>query len=278
MGDKYVLVTGSSTGIGEACALHLDELGWGVFAGVRRQEDGERLRAKASGRLRPIQLDVTDTDQVKAAFATIDEVAGPKGLTGLVNNAGIARGGPVEVLALDEWRDQFEVNLIGQVAVTKAAIPALRRATGRVVFISSISGRSAPGFLGPYAASKHALEALASSFREEMLPWGLRVAVVEPGVVDTPIWSKAPTEEEFVAMHGREAFERYRWQFEAMAENVEKLVARATPVTKVAQAVAHALTAPKPRYRYLVGWDAQLIGAFGRVLPDRVFARIRRRL
>jgi NAD(P)-dependent dehydrogenase (short-subunit alcohol dehydrogenase family) len=276
--NRNVLVTGSSTGIGEACALHLDRLGWHVFAGVRRPEDGERLRAQASERLTPVELDVADESQVGRALAAIDEIVGDDGLAGLVNNAGISRAGPIELLPLEQWREQFEVNVFGQVAVTKASLPLIRRSTGRIVFMSSISGRSAPGFLGPYAASKYALEAIGASLREELLPWGIRVAMVEPGVIVTPIWSKGPTDEELRAMMGAEGLRLYQLDPGAVRTAVDELVKRGVPASTVADVVEHALTASRPRYRYLVGRDAKLIGAFARFAPDRVFARIRRRL
>ncbi|MEO8696261.1 MAG: SDR family NAD(P)-dependent oxidoreductase [Acidimicrobiales bacterium] len=275
---KNVLITGASTGIGEAAALHFDRLGWRVFAGVRKEEDGDRLRAEATERLTPVLLDVADEAQVNDALAKVDGLLGEDGLDGLVNNAGISVGGPIEVLPLDEWRRQFEVNLLGQIAVTKAALPALRRAFGRIVFVGSISGRSAPAYLGPYAASKYALEAVASSLREELRPWGIRISMVEPGVIDTPIWRKGPTLEEFVAMVDEERFALYRAQLEGMAGHIETIAARGIPASKVAKTVEHALTATRPLYRYLVGRDAQIIGITQRALPDRIAMRIRRKL
>jgi NAD(P)-dependent dehydrogenase (short-subunit alcohol dehydrogenase family) len=275
---KSVLITGASTGIGEAAALHFDRLGWRVFAGVRKQEDGERLRAQATERLTPVILDVADEAQVNDVLAKIDELLGEDGLDGLVNNAGISVGGPIEILPLDEWRRLFEVNLLGQVAVTKAALPALRRAFGRIVFVGSISGRSAPAYGGPYAASKYALEAVGSSLREELRPWGIRISMVEPGIIDTPIWRKGPTLEEFKAMVGGEKFELYRRRLEGLTAHVEMIAARGIPATKVAKTVEHALTATRPLYRYLVGRDAQIIGITQRALPDRIAMRIRRRL
>jgi len=181
------LVSGASTGIGEACALHLDRLGWRVFAGVRRQADGERLQAQSSARLTPVSLDITDEAEVAAAAKAVAEALDGGGLSGLVNNAGIGLGGPVEYLPLDHWRRQLEVNVLGQLAVTQALMPLIRNATGRIVFIGSISGRVATPMLAPYSASKHALEAICESMRHELRPFGIRTVLVEPGAIKTPI-------------------------------------------------------------------------------------------
>lgn len=281
MAANHVLVTGASTGIGEACALHLDRLGWRVFAGVRKQTDGERLQEKAQpgGRLTPVSLDVTDEEQVGQALATIAEAVGDDGLAGLVNNAGVARGGPIEFLPMSEWRDQFEVNVFGQIAVTKASIPLLRQAKGRVVFIGSIAGRVAAPMIGPYAASKHAIEAIGASLREELLPWDIRVAVVEPGVIATPIWAKGrSTADELDASLGQEADRLYRTQLDATRASIERNDEKGIAPSKVAEAVADALTSSRPKLRYLVGPDAKIAGNLARVLPDQVWARLSRML
>lgn len=279
MATNNVLVTGASTGIGEACALHLDQLGWRVFAGVRKDADGARLRDQASDRLTPVHLDVTDEAGVVAAMAEVDATVGDDGLGGLVNNAGVARGGPTEFLPLDEWRDQFEVNVFGQLAVTKAALPLIRRATGRIVFIGSIAGRVATPMVGPYTASKHAVEAIGAALRDELLPWGIEVAVVEPGVIKTPIWAKGKaTAAAIEAALGDDANRLYKDQIEATKASIEKNDQRGIGPEKVAEAVAHALTARRPRHRYLVGPDAKVAGNLVRVIPDRAWARLSRRL
>src|SRR5262249_23161727 len=153
-----LLISGASTGIGRACTEHLDELGFSVFAGVRKQSDADSLRRAGSGRTQPLMLDVTDSESIVSAMRTVDE-ASPPGLAGLVNNAGVPAGGPLEFVPIEEWRLALEVNLIGQVALTQAALPALRKARGRIVNMTSIGGRLASPFLGPYNASKFALEA-----------------------------------------------------------------------------------------------------------------------
>ena len=186
-----VVITGASTGIGAACALHLDALGLRVFAGIRNAADGEALHAQASSRLVPVHIDVTDSASIAAAVDTIQSLVGDAGLGGLVNNAGIAVGGPLEMLPLDELRRQFEVNVIGQLAVTQAFLPLLRKARGRIVNIGSIAGRVPLPLIGPYSMSKFALNAMTKSLRLEVDAWGIKVAIVEPGAIATPIWKKS---------------------------------------------------------------------------------------
>jgi NAD(P)-dependent dehydrogenase (short-subunit alcohol dehydrogenase family) len=275
-----VLVTGASTGIGEATALHLAEQGWQVFAGVRKEDDGARLESQdRTGRLRPVLLDVTDEAGVQAALATVAEQAGSSGLQGLVNNAGVARGGPMELLPLDEWREQLEVNVIGQLAVTKAALPAIRHGGGRIVFIGSIAGRVAAPLTGPYSASKHAIEAIGSALREELRPWKIPVAVVEPGVIKSPIWAKADQKAaELEVSLGDEAQRLYGEQLEAIKASIRKNDAGGIEPIAVAKAIEHALTSSRPRHRYLVGPDAKVAGNLVRIVPDRAWAALSRRL
>src|SRR5919204_4783282 len=189
--ERAVLITGASTGIGEACALHLDRLGFTVFAGIRKEADGRALQAKASPRLTPLALDVTDQGQVTATVQTIESSLGAGGLWGLVNNAGIAVGGPLEFLPVDEFRLQLEVNVVGQLRVIQAVLPLVRRARGRIVNMSSVSGKLSAPFMGPYSSSKFALEAISDALRLELRPWGIMVSVIEPSNVATPIWGKS---------------------------------------------------------------------------------------
>jgi NAD(P)-dependent dehydrogenase (short-subunit alcohol dehydrogenase family) len=264
-----VLVTGASKGIGEACALRLDGLGWRVFAGVRRTEDADMLREKASDRLEPLLLDVTSADQVAAAGAHIAEACGAAGLTAVVNNAGIAIAGPLEFLPVEELRRQLEVNVVGQVAVTQAVLPVLRRARGRIIFVGSIAGRSAMPFTGAYSASKFALEAVADSLRLELRPWDMHVAIVEPGVISTPIWeTSAARAEANLARMPDEAERYYGRPLEALRRRA-RLGIEGLPATQVAEVVEHALTSKRPRTRYVVGTDAEL-RRFLETLPDRV--------
>jgi NAD(P)-dependent dehydrogenase (short-subunit alcohol dehydrogenase family) len=269
-----VVVTGSSTGIGRACVLQLDRLGFRVFAGVRREADGENLRRTASERLEPLILDVTEPSDISRAAERVAEVTGG-GLAGLVNNAGIGVGGPVELLSIDDFRRQLEVNLIGQVAVTKAFIPALRRARGRLVFISSIGGLVATPYMAPYHASKFGLEAVGDVLRQELRPFGVQVSIVEPSSVATPIWEKGQTTAETVrAELTVEDRELYGEPIERFGNALGQVASRGAPPEKVAGIVTHALTARRPRTRYRVGADTKAMATVGRLLPDRVRDRL----
>jgi NAD(P)-dependent dehydrogenase (short-subunit alcohol dehydrogenase family) len=264
-----VLVTGASSGIGEATALHLKELGFDPVGAVRRDEDAERL---AAGGLRTVKLDVTDTGSIAAARAGLGD--GP--LAGLVNNAGVAVAAPLEYLPLDQLRHQLETNLIGQVAVTQAFLPALRAGRGRIVNVSSIGGRVAAPLLGAYNASKFALEAVSDSLRRELHAQGVDVVVIEPGGVKTPIWKKG--EELAVGLIETmppEAGRLYGSLIEALRSQT-RTIAEETGIEprEVGVAIGRALTAGRPRARYLVGRDAKLSATAAAALPDRLMDRL----
>jgi NAD(P)-dependent dehydrogenase (short-subunit alcohol dehydrogenase family) len=269
-----VLITGASTGIGAACALHLDRVGFRVWAGVRRSGDGEALLAQTSRRLTPIILDVTDSNSIAAALAGVSADAGSDGLAGLVNNAGIVVAAPVEVLPIAELRKQLEVNVIGLVAVTQAALPLLRRGRGRIVNMGSISGRMATPVVGAYAASKFAVEALTDALRVEVQPWGIDVALIEPGAVATPIWEKSQA----AGLALRQAWTPdaealYTDALSAVERAALRSARHAISPEAVVRAVVHALTAPRPKTRYLVGTAAR-IQAIVALLPDRLRDRL----
>jgi NAD(P)-dependent dehydrogenase (short-subunit alcohol dehydrogenase family) len=272
MSRGAVVVTGASTGIGEASAVYLDSLGFRVFAGVRKDADAERLRAAASERLEPLRIDVTDSDSIEGAAARVSEVAGADGLAGLVNNAGIAVTAPLEFVPVEELRRQLEVNVVGQVAVTQAFLPPLRKARGRIVNIGSIGGRVALPLLGPYAASKFAMEGLTDSLRREVKRFGIEVSIVEPGGIATPIWEKGGAAADSL-MEGAppEVGELYGDLIAAVRAGAEQAGQQGLPPLEVAKAVAHALTARRPKTRYLVGRDAKSRAAIARVIPDRAF-------
>jgi NAD(P)-dependent dehydrogenase (short-subunit alcohol dehydrogenase family) len=271
---RSVLITGASTGIGRATALRLDGAGWRVFAGVRREADAEGLRVAATGRLEPVTLDITDAAQIAAAAERIaGEAEG--GLDGLVNNAGVAIPGPLETLPIEDFRRQVEVNLTGQVAMTQAVLDSIRRARGRIVFISSIGGRIAFPLTGAYHAAKFGIEAAGDVFRQELRSWGISVSIVEPGSIDTPIWERGerhadeigertPPQQE--ALYGK-AIERYRKVIRQTAE-------RGIAPDKVAVAIEHALADSRPRARYLVGIDAKVQARLRPLIPTPVFDRI----
>lgn len=267
---RAVLVTGASTGIGAACAAELDRRGCRVFAGVRSAADGQRLQASASERLVPLLLDVTCPEQIAEAAAQIQQRVGDHGLDGLVNNAGIVVTGPLELLPLEMLRQQLEVNVLGQVAVTQAMLPLLRLGQGRIVNMGSVSGRIASPYLGPYCASKYALEALTDALRMELRRWGILVSVIEPGSVETPIWGKAQSGArnlaEAIPVERRSLYEQ---EIAAMQKASQEMAAHAMPVEVVVEAVMHALFARRPKTRYLLGRGLPLLLRVLKFLPDR---------
>jgi NAD(P)-dependent dehydrogenase (short-subunit alcohol dehydrogenase family) len=268
---RSVLITGASTGIGRATALHLDEAGWRVFAGVRREEDAASLREAGSERLVPLMLDVTDRGQIAAAAERVGAETADGGLHGLVNNAGIAVPGPLETLPVDDFKRQIDVNLSAQVAVTQALLPLLRSARGRIVFITSIGGLMAFPMFGAYHAAKFGLEAVGDVFRQELRPWGISVSVVEPGSIATPIWERGEAEVDALAERaGDGQADLYGEAIVAYREVARKTGARGIPPEKVAAKIEHALSARRPRTRYLVGADARGQAFASRILPDRV--------
>jgi NAD(P)-dependent dehydrogenase (short-subunit alcohol dehydrogenase family) len=270
---RPVVITGASTGIGRACALRLDRRGYTIFAAVRRSEDADALRTAASSRLVPIFLDITDAGSIRSAADMVAAHA-PRGLSGLVNNAGIAVGGPLEFVPIGELRRQIEVNVIGQVAVTQAFLPLLRGAGGRIINIGSVSGRLASPLAGPYAASKFALEAITDALRRELAPWDLHVVMIEAGNVATPIWAKSASRaEETAAALPPQARVLYGDAMAGMMRYAADPPGACSP-DAVAQAVERALTARAPRARYLVGRDAQIVLRLVRVLPDRWLDRL----
>jgi len=266
-----VVITGASTGIGAACALACAKQGMTVFAGVRKLQAGEVLKANAGAGVIPIRLDVTDGASIAAAAEVVGHHVGEQGLFGLVNNAGIAIGSPLELIPLDQLRRQLEVNVIGQIAVTQALLPLLRQARGRIVNMGSIAGRSTIPMMGPYSASKHALEALTDALRLELYPWGIEVSIVEPGAIATPIWDKSlKTSLDIEGEIPVEGKRLYDPAARRIRDAVGRAADRAIPVEAVVRAVLHALTAERPKTRYLVGGDAKVRALMLRWLPDRV--------
>jgi NAD(P)-dependent dehydrogenase (short-subunit alcohol dehydrogenase family) len=270
---RSVLVTGASTGIGRAAALRLDAAGWRVFAGVRQGADGEGLREAGSPRLTPILLDVTEADQIAAAAERIDHEAEGR-LDGLVNNAGVAIPGPLETIPLEEFRRQIEVNLVAYLAITQALLPYIRRAKGRVVFISSIGGRMAFPFAGAYHASKFGTEAIGDVFRQELRPWDLKVSIIEPGSIDTPIWERGRRKGDEIEARSPQTNLLYGDAIDKFRKLTEDTADRGIPPEKVAKAIAHALEAKRPKARYLVGLDAKVQARLKPLIPTPVFDRI----
>jgi NAD(P)-dependent dehydrogenase (short-subunit alcohol dehydrogenase family) len=269
--DRPVVVTGASKGIGRAAALHLAARGSQVFAGVRTEADGQALREASASpdRLCPVLVDVTDPQAIARAAETVRRAA-PGGVSGIVNNAGIVVAGPLEFLPLDEVRLQFEVNVVGALAVTQAFLPQIRAGGGRIVNVSSLNGRVASPFVGPYCASKFALEALSDALRMELSRWRIPVVVIQPGAVATPIWETAAQRATANAKRmpdgGKQLYGRV---LSVLADRAGRPPRHSIPPGRVARVIERALTARRPRTRYLVGTDAHLAALVARLMPDR---------
>ncbi|HEX2413323.1 MAG TPA: SDR family oxidoreductase [Solirubrobacteraceae bacterium] len=254
------LVTGASTGIGRATSERLRQLGFHVLAGVRDP-------TQAPPGTEAIQLDVTSESDIAAAAERVGAE-----LQVLVNNAGVAVSGPVEVVPVEEWRRQLEINLIGQVAVTRALLPAVLRACGHIVNMSSIGGRVTNPLFGPYSASKFGLEAMSDALRREVSQHGVRVVVVEPGGIATPIWDKGHSDADRMLENAPpEAVRRYEHLHATVRRATEKLARDGLPPEAVADVVGRAVTMQNPRPRYVVGRSAKIRAVAARLLPDRAF-------
>lgn len=266
MTTRTVLVTGASRGIGRATAVRLAKAGWTVFAGVRDELAGKTLMAE-SAQIQAIQLDVTVPEQV----ASLDVLL-PDRVEALVNNAGIAVGGPVEAVSLDGLRHQFDVNVFGQIAITQAVLPRLRKSRGRIVFVSSVNGRIAVPLSGFYNASKFAIEGLGDNLRTELKPWGIKVILIEPGCIDTDPWrGMMGILDEIDAGLSPEHRELYAAHRAVQRKMCVKLQSQTAPAENVAKAIETELTRRRPRSRRLVGLDARAMIAVKTVLPTRVF-------
>lgn len=258
-----VLVTGAARGIGRATALRLADGGWDVFAGVRRAEDGEALLAAQPGRITAVTLDITDEGQLTA----LDDAL-PAELDAVVNNAGVVVGGPLEAVPLSELRRQLEVNVVGQAGVTQAVLPRLRRSRGRLVFVSSVSGRVATPLFGPYNASKFALEGMVDALRMELAPWGIRVVLVEPAQTDTDLWRRADEDlNDSVAKLSPAHRELYAKHIAGFRKAIPRSQRMAAPVDGVAATIEKALTARRPRARYVVGASARAQALLAELTP-----------
>jgi NAD(P)-dependent dehydrogenase (short-subunit alcohol dehydrogenase family) len=272
---KSVVVTGASTGIGHATAKLLLDKGFRVFGSVRKQADADRLKSEFGANFTPLIFDVTDEPAVLAAAREVRTALNGEKLAGLVNNAGIAVGGPALELSADEFRRQMEVNLIGPIISTQAFAPLLGADTslkgppGRIVMISSVAGKSGNPLGSAYAASKHAIEGFSESLRRELMLFGIDVVIVAPGPVKTPIWSK-----------GRQAADPSRYRNSPYLPALQKagafmqhLESIAIPAEKIAERVHDGLTLPNPKVRYHIAPDTMrhLLNA---VLPKRTMDRI----
>ena len=267
--DGAVLVTGASTGIGEATATRIAARGVPVLAGARGQADLDRLGGIDG--VEPLALDVTDA---AAVGALRERLAGAR-LCGLVNNAGINLAGPLEEMPLDELRRQFEVNTVGQIAVTQAALPALRAGRGRIVNIGSIGGRVAQPFAGAYCGSKGAIHLMSSSLRRELRPWGIWVTCIVPGTIATEIWDKSDeagrAAVEAMSPDGRA---RYGKAMESMGAVVRGQAGKGLQPDAVARRIEHALFSRRPPAFETVGLDARALSLLHAILPARVWDRL----
>ncbi|MGI9084163.1 MAG: SDR family NAD(P)-dependent oxidoreductase [Aeromicrobium sp.] len=270
---EAVLVTGASTGIGRAIVERLARGGTHVFAAVR-----DLSTVDEHPRLTPVRLDVTSDQEAREAADTVRDALGSMRLRGVVNNAGIGIGGPLEFVDLDEVRRQFEVNLVGQIAVVQAFLPILRErgpSDPRILFTSSIGGRVASPFIGPYAASKHALNGMAESLRRELLPWGFRVSVLAPATVNTPIWEKARSEVvEVIDGLPPRGVELYGDAIRSMQSIVAGANDAGIEPSVVAGAAHHALFARRPKAEYLIGREAKMMATASNLVPYRAFDRL----
>lgn len=268
--SSTILITGASTGIGEACARYLAQRGNHVYAGVRKQADAERLQASIPANLTPVFIDVTDTETIDEAVKTITKAVGDAGLNALVNNAGIAVTAPLEFVPLADVERQLAINVTGQIAVTQAFLPLIRKAQGRIINMGSIGGRSALPFVGAYNASKFALEAITDTLRLELRPWGIRVMIIEPGTIATSIWDKGVSEvDDVMAQFPLEAQDLYGGAMKRMRRFFAGAGRSGIPAEQVAEAVDHAIHATRPKNRYVVGSDARQRVWLER-LPDRL--------
>lgn len=255
-----VLITGASTGIGATCARELARRGYRVFAGVRREEDGLALASQAPENLTWVQLDITDSASLERAVRAVAAAVGEAGLAGLVNNAGISSIGPLEFLPLADLCRLLEVNVVGQLATIQTFLPLLRRAGGRIINIGSISGQLVLPFGGGYSASKFALEALTEELRIELAPWKIRVSIIEPGGIATPLWEKSQaTLEQTLERFPAQASTYYAPIFPLLRSQAAHWHKHGTAPGQVTKTILHALSAPRPRRRYFVGRRAGLL-------------------
>ena len=276
---KHTLVTGCSSGIGRATALRLAAAGQHVYAGVRNPVDGEQLaRSAAGGELTPLILDVTDISHIAAAATAIAGHTEPAGLDGLVNNAGFGLACPTELVQLDAFRRQLEVNVTGQLAVTQAFLPLLRRARGRIVMVSTIGVRFTPPFAGPLDATKAALAALGDALRQELAPWGIGVVLIEPASINSGAADKVSRDAAAaMAAAGPQGQALYEDTFARMLEVVQRREGNGSRPDVAAATITRALTATRPRTVYLTGKNSRRLAVLSK-LPTPILDAARRRI
>lgn len=275
---KHFLITGTSTGIGLDLTKALLSLGHRVWAGVRNPATMKELEKNYSNLLKTLELDVTRPDHIQNAFTKIHQELKHGDEFILINNAGVAIGGPFETLPLQAWRDLFEVNVFGLIEVTRVFLPTLRQHHGRVINIGSISGRLATPYLGPYSSSKFAVRSLTDSLRREMLPRGVKVVLIEPGPIQTPIWDKSLERSHTIGSHATpEQIQEYQEAVAALNRGVTKTAAGAIPVSAVTEAIFKACFKEHPKPYYLVGSSAKIRDLMNKILPTFVMDKIMER-
>lgn len=269
--SQIALITGSSSGIGLATALYLARRGYTVWATMRNLEKAHELRTIIESEKLPIelvQLDVCDDASVKGAVERVLQKSGR--IDVVVNNAGYGLRGAIEEVSLDEWKRQFETNFFGVVRVTQAVLPQMRaQRSGAIVNISSVLGRFAIPFSGPYVSSKFALEGLTETLRYELAPWNIKVILIEPGFIATRFQENAQ-----LAQAAQREDSPYTVFKKASGRRIQRNIYRAAPAEKVAETIYRAITHPKPKLRYAVGRDARLVLPLRRFLPAGLFERI----
>jgi NAD(P)-dependent dehydrogenase (short-subunit alcohol dehydrogenase family) len=269
---RAVVVTGASTGIGRATVFELVSAGFHVFGTVRREADAESLRQQFPEFVTPLMMDLLDEDSVRAAGEVVN-AAGP--LFGLVNNAGAALPGPLEAIPIEVFRRQIEINLTAQLLVTQVMLPALHRSAdevgdARIIMIGSISGRLSGPMLGGYGAAKHGLAGLSSSLRAELAPFKIKVLLIEPGAIATPIWDRGRAAADHVQSQNPDISARYSDQIQAAAKMANRLAGSGLDASVAARVVLEALQDDNPPPRQVVGREAKVIAALARLLPYRV--------
>jgi NAD(P)-dependent dehydrogenase (short-subunit alcohol dehydrogenase family) len=269
---RAVVVTGASTGIGRATVLELVGAGFQVFGTVRREADAESLRQQFPELVRPLIMDLLDEDSVRAAGEVVN-AAGP--LFGLVNNAGAALPGPLEIIPIEVFRRQIEINLTAQLLVTQVMLPALHRSAdqvgdARIIMIGSISGRLSGPMLGGYGAAKHGLAGLSSSLRAELAPFKIKVLLIEPGAIATPIWDRGRAAADHVQSQNPDISARYSDQIQTAAKMANRLAGSGLDASVAAKIILEALQDDNPAPRQVVGREAKVIAALARLLPYRV--------
>jgi NAD(P)-dependent dehydrogenase (short-subunit alcohol dehydrogenase family) len=272
---KYVVVTGASSGIGRGIVKVLIQKGFHVFGSVRKQADADSLIEEFGDKVTPLIFEATDIVAVKEAAVQVKSIVGDSTLSGLVNNAGVAVTGPMMHVPIDEFRYQMEVNTIGPIIAIQAFLPLLGAVNppvenpGRIINITSMAGVRAAPFFGPYSASKHALEAISGSLRQELMLYGVDVIIIGPGAVATPIWNKA--EQVDISQYDNTD---YKQSYKKMNDFMSVMGPQGIPVEKVGELVHHTITTSKPKVRYAIAPNMLTDWIIPQNLPKRVLDNI----